>query len=58
MTTTLWAVEYSLAVALGSAVRGLDKVLGGLVGLGLLGGDNNSTLLARGDTESLLIRFV
>jgi len=58
ITTTMWAVEYSLAVALGSAVRGLDKVLGGLVGLSLLGGDNNGTLLARGDTEGLLIRFV
>jgi hypothetical protein len=58
ITTTVWAVDYSLAVALGSAVRGLDEVLGGLVGLSLLGGDNNSTLLARGDTEGLLIRFV
>jgi len=44
-----------LAVALGAAVGGVDKVLGGLVGLGLLGGDNNSTLLAGGDTEGLVV---
>lgn len=49
---------YSLAVALGAAVGGVDQVLGGLVGLGLLGGDNNSTLLAGGDTEGLLIPIV
>ena len=47
--------HYSLAVALGAAVGGLGEVLSGLVGLSLLGGDNNGTLLTSGDTNGLLI---
>lgn len=48
-------VEYSLAVALGAAVRSGGDVLSGLVGLSLLGGDNNGTLLTGSDTDGLLI---
>ena len=52
------ASKYSLAVALGAAVRSLGEVLSGLAGLVLLGGDDNSTLLTRGDTDGLIIRVV
>jgi hypothetical protein len=44
-----------LAVALGAAVGGLGEVLSGLVGLSLLGGDNNGTLLTSGDTDGLVV---
>jgi hypothetical protein len=44
-----------LAVALGAAVGGLGEVLSGLVGLSLLGGDNNGTLLTSGDTNGLVV---
>ena len=47
--------QHLLAVALGAAVGGLGEVLSGLVGLSLLGGDNNGTLLTSGDTNGLLI---
>lgn len=42
-----------LAVGLDTVVGGLGGVLGGLVGLSLLGGDDNGTLLAGGDTNGL-----
>jgi hypothetical protein len=44
-----------LAVALGAAERSLGDVLGGLVGLSLLGGDNNGTLLTSSDTDGLVV---
>lgn len=46
-------VQNLLAVGLDGAVRGLGGVLSGLVGLSLLGGDDNLALLTNGDTNGL-----
>jgi hypothetical protein len=57
-TMAACAIKHLLAVALGAVVGSGGDVLSGLVGLSLLGGDNDGTLLTSGDTDGLLINYL